>query len=72
MEDMNERINKIVDKVIEEAMKNNEYEEDKVNDYLIEHMYELHDDVLERVMRILGERKYDFEKKRENKMSLMW
>ena len=72
MEDMNERINKIVDKVIEEAMKNNEYEEDKVNDYLIEHMYELHDDVLERVMRILSEKKCDVEKKRENEMSLMW
>ena len=72
MEDMNKRINKIVDKVIEEAMKNNEYEEDKVNDYLIEHMYELHDDVLERVMRILDERKCDVKKKRENEMSLMW
>lgn len=50
MEDMNERINNIVDKVIEEAMKNDEYEEDKVNDYLIEHMYELHDDVLKIIM----------------------
>ena len=72
MEDMNERINKIVDKVIEDAMKNNEYEEDKVNDYLIEHMYELHDDVLERVMGTLSERKCDVEKRRENEMSLMW
>ena len=50
MEDMNERINKIVDKVIKEAIENNEYEEDKVNDYLIEHMYELHDDVLKIIM----------------------